>query len=85
MTDLEHLSNEELVSKFFNIMNPTWSEEEHNEKLALREEILRRLNEPWRKQKESEYPTLTKQDKMDMLEFVFEQGKRKGREEQDDK
>lgn len=50
--NLEHLSNEELVEKFFNTMNPTWSSEKHKERLALRNEALRRLNEPWRKQKD---------------------------------
>lgn len=56
---LEHLSNAELIDAFSKIDVPSWSEcylkeikEIYNRKKALRDEILRRLNEVWRYKKD---------------------------------
>ena len=49
--NLEHLSNEELVNEYNSAFNPSSSKELCLRRRALGMEILRRLNEPWRKQK----------------------------------
>jgi hypothetical protein len=52
MSNLEHLSNEELVSTFQHLVgiNQIYNKNIKKE-IALKAEILRRLNEPWRRQK----------------------------------
>ena len=52
MSTLEHLSNEELVKELYERINPTYIKVNILRRKALRDEILKRLNEPWRKQKE---------------------------------
>ena len=44
-----YLSNQELVEEFSTIRNPTWSSQELERREVLKKEILRRLNEVWRK------------------------------------
>ena len=52
MSTLEHLSNEELISEFYELNKPPRTLEETYKRIKMRDEILKRLNEPWRKQKE---------------------------------
>ncbi len=54
MTIIEHLSNQELVDEYHNCNNVAWSEEEHSRRELLKKEMLRRLNEPWRRIKEEQ-------------------------------
>lgn len=54
MTDPKHLSNKELVDKFYQTCNPTCSPEEFNRRYVLKDEILRRLEEPWREKVKKE-------------------------------
>ncbi len=56
MKKVEHLSNKELVVELSEIDKPwdsLFPEEELKRQNNLKEEILRRLNEPWRRQQES--------------------------------
>lgn len=48
MRSVKYLSNKELIDELCKINNPTWSSEEQKRKIALKKEILYRLNEPWR-------------------------------------
>ena len=52
MTDPKYLSNKELVDELYESNNPTWSVEEHDRKKLLRDELIDRLEEPWRRIKE---------------------------------
>jgi len=52
MTETKYLSNKELVEELSNINNPTWTPEEAKRKEDLKLEVLRRLEEPWRKIKD---------------------------------
>jgi len=53
MTDItKHIDNKELVIELGETNNPTWSPEELKRKNDLKDEILRRLNEPWRRQRD---------------------------------
>lgn len=46
------MSNQELVDEFDSLPNPTWSPRMNNRRKILKTEVLRRLNEPWRKKSE---------------------------------
>ena len=52
MTKPEHLSNKELVDEFYDNKRPSRSLEEQNRRDLLKEELLRRLNEPWMRLRE---------------------------------
>ena len=56
MVEPKDLSNQELVDEYHKCRNVAWTEEEHNRRWLLREEMLRRLNEIKRLEKvELEY------------------------------
>jgi hypothetical protein len=52
LTDLEHISNVELVSQFNWFLKSNINDLEAEYIKNLKTEILRRLNEPWRKIKD---------------------------------
>ena len=49
LTEPKYLSDKELVNELYESNNPTWSEEEDDRKKLLRDELIDRLEEPWRR------------------------------------
>lgn len=52
MTEVKYLSNKELVNELYRSNNPSWSLEEKKRRQELRDEIIRLLEEPWRRLRE---------------------------------
>ena len=52
MRNVKYLSNQELTEELYESKNPTWSIEEQDRKKLLRDELIDRLNEPWKRLKE---------------------------------